>query len=219
MEETSHGGSEWPILFGARYSVYVQAVRLTLEEKGVPYAIEDVDVFAPDGVPPNYLHRNPFGKIPAFEHQGFALYEASAIERYVDEGFPGPPLQPAEAQQRARMNQALSVLDAYCYRTFVWDIYVEGVSRPRKGLPSDEAKVATALPVAERCLSALEQIMGKQSCLAGAALSLADLHATPIFTCFQKAPEGKRTLAANSALQAWFDRMSSRASVMSVCQD
>ena len=219
MEEISHGGPELPILFGARYSVYVQAVRLTLEEKGVLYAIEDVDVFARDGVPPNYLHRNPFGKIPAFEHQGFALYEATAIERYVDEIFPGPPLQPADAQQRARMNQALSVLDAYCYRTFVWDIYVERVSRPREGLPSDEAKIAAALPVAERCLSALEQIMGKQSCLAGAALSLADLHATPIFTCFQKAPEGKRTLAANSALQAWFDRMSSRASVMSVCQD
>jgi len=219
MEEISHGGSELPILFGARYSVYVQAVRLTLEEKGVRYAIEDVDVFARDGVPLNYLHRNPFGKIPAFEHQGFALYEATAIERYVDEIFPGPPLQPADAQQRARMNQALSVLDAYCYRTFVWDIYVERVSRPREGLPSDEAKIAAALPVAERCLSALEQIMGKQSCLAGAELSLADLHATPIFTCFKKAPEGKRTLAANSTLQGWFDRMSSRASVMSMCQD
>ena len=31
--------SEQPILYGASYSVYVRAVRLTLAEKGVPYTL------------------------------------------------------------------------------------------------------------------------------------------------------------------------------------
>ncbi len=31
-----------------------------------------------------YLARHPFGRIPAIEHDGFALYETQAILRYVD---------------------------------------------------------------------------------------------------------------------------------------
>ena len=85
MQAASH-----PIVFGAPYSVYVRAVRLALEEKGVPYELVPVDIFAPGGPPPEHRERHPFGKIPALEHAGFRLYEAGAITRYVDEAFPGP---------------------------------------------------------------------------------------------------------------------------------
>ena len=47
-----------PILFGAAYSVYVRSVRLALEEKGVAYRLEEVDVFAAGGPPPS-LPRTP----------------------------------------------------------------------------------------------------------------------------------------------------------------
>jgi glutathione S-transferase len=68
-----------PIVFGAPYSVYVRIVRLVLEEKGVPYQLVPVDIFAADEPSPEYMARHPFGKIPAFEHAGFRLYEAGAI--------------------------------------------------------------------------------------------------------------------------------------------
>jgi hypothetical protein len=96
------------------------------------------------------LARHPFGKIPAFEHAGFRLYEAGAITRYVNEAFPGPPLQPAEPQGRARMNQVISIADSYVYRTLVWDIYVERVSRPASGSAPNQEKIAAegrGLPV------------------------------------------------------------------------
>jgi glutathione S-transferase len=80
--------SEHPIIFGAPYSVYVRAVRLALEEKGAHYELIPVDIFAPGGPPPERMTRHPFGKIPAFEHAGFRLYEAGAITRYVDGAFP-----------------------------------------------------------------------------------------------------------------------------------
>ena len=114
--------SGYPIVVGAPYSVYVRAVRLALEEKGVPYEIVPVDIFATGGPPPEHRARHPFGKIPAFEHAGFRLYEAGAITRYVDEAFPGPRLQPEDPHGRARMNQIISILDSYAYRTLVWDI-------------------------------------------------------------------------------------------------
>jgi len=111
-----------PILFGAAYSVYVRIARLALVEKGVAYRLEEVDIFAEGGPPADHLARHPFGRIPAFEHDGFRLYESGAIARYVDEAFPGPVLQPAAPKARARVNQAISILDSYAYRTLVWDI-------------------------------------------------------------------------------------------------
>ncbi len=61
---------------------------------------------------PEYLARQPFAKVPAFEHDGFRIYETSAIMRYVDEAFDGPALQPADAKGRAIMEQAISVIDS-----------------------------------------------------------------------------------------------------------
>ena len=90
------------MLFGEPYSVYVRAVRLALEEKNVAYELVPVDIFKPRGPPPEHYARHPFGKIPAFEHAGFRLYEAGAITRYVDEAFPGPRLQPEHPRARAR---------------------------------------------------------------------------------------------------------------------
>jgi len=135
-----------PILYGAAYSVYVRAVRLALAEKGVPYRLVEVDVFAATGPPAEHLARQPFGKIPAFEHHGFQLYEAGAITRYVDEAFEGPALQPASPWARARMTQAIGIQDAYVYPDLVWGIYVERAEPPRRGRSPDEARIASLLP-------------------------------------------------------------------------
>lgn len=205
------------ILFGAAYSVYVRSARLALEEKGVPYRLEEVDVFAAGGPSPDYRARHPFGRIPAFEHDGFRLYETGAITRYVDEAFAGPKLQPADARARARMNQAISILDNYAYRTLVWDVFVERVRAPKQGRLADEQKIAAALPKAETCLAALEAIAGRSEYLAGSALTLADLHAAPMFAYFRLASEGAFLLRQHVALHAWWDRVAQRPSVRTVC--
>jgi glutathione S-transferase len=207
-----------PILFGAAYSVYVRSARLALEEKGVPYRLEEVDIFAPGGPPPAYRERHPFGRIPALEHDGFRLYETGAIIRYVDEAFAGPPLQPTDPKRRARMNQAIGILDNYAYRTLVWDIFVERVRAPVQGRAADEAKIAAALPKAATCLAALEAIVGDASYLAGEGLTLADLHAAPMIAYFRLAAEGSTLLHRHAGLQRWWNRIAALPSVGSICR-
>ncbi|MGK9232135.1 glutathione S-transferase family protein [Inquilinus limosus] len=201
-----------PVLYGARYSVYVRTALLALQEKGVDFDLVEVDIFAPEGPPPGYLERHPFGRIPAFEHDGFALYETAAITRYVDEAFPGPALQPADARSRARLTQIIGILDSYAYRPLVWDVYVERVSKPREGRAGDEARIAAALPQAGLCLDVLEGFLGEAPWLLGDALSLADLHAAPILDYFRMAPEGRDLLARHGRLAAWWDRIAARPS-------
>lgn len=91
-----------PVVYGAAYSVCVRAVRMALAEKGVRYRLEEVDVFGPGGPPAEHRARHPFGRIPAFEHDGCRLYETGAITRYVDEAFAGPPLHPDGPRRVAR---------------------------------------------------------------------------------------------------------------------
>ncbi len=202
-----------PLLYGAPYSVYVRAVRLVLAEKGVGYRLVPVDVFSPQGVPAGHLERHPFGRIPAFEHGDFRLYETGAITRYIDEAFAGPALQPAAPEPRARVNQVISILDSYAYQTLVWDIYVELVSDPRRGQLADQVRVAAALPRARVCLRALEGIMGAGPFLTGPSLTLADLHAAPMFACFTQAAEAPPLLAPHPALLAWWQAMAARPSM------
>ena len=199
-----------PVVYGASYSVYVRAVRLALEEKGVSYRLEPIDVFAESGPPASLLAMQPFGRIPAFEHDGFRLYEAGAIERYVDEAFSGPALQPSAPRDRARVNQLMSILDSYAYRTLVWDIYVERVSVPKKGRLPDEARIRAALPKAQLCLRAIDDLMDGGPYLAGTMLTLADLHAAPMFAYFTLATEAGPLLAEQPAIKAWWQRMAQR---------
>ncbi len=201
-----------PIVFGAAYSVYVRAVRLALAEKGVLYRLEEVDIFAEGGPPADYLERHPFARIPAFEHDGFRLYEATAISLYVEEAFDGPPLMPEAPRERARVHQLLGILDNYAYRTLVWDVYVERVDVPREGGTPDEAKIAAALVRARTCLTAIEGVKGAAPWLAGARIGLADLRAFPMLAVFRRAPEGARLLAGYPDLSRWLEAMAARPS-------
>lgn len=202
-----------PVLYGADYSVYTRIARLALAEKGVPYRMETVDVFAPGGPPAWYLARHPFGRIPAFAHGEVALYEAAAITRYVDEAFAGPPLQPADAVARARMAQIISVMNSYAFRPLVLDLYVERVSVARRGATPDEARITAALPECERCLAALAALQGELDFLVGSTPTLADLHAAPIIAYARLAPEGAAILARQANLSAWWHRMQARPSM------
>ena len=83
-----------PTVYGPSYSAYVRTTRLALEEKGVPYDLVDVAMLAGAHKQSDFLHRNPFGKLPAFTHDGLALYETGSITRYVDRALPGPACSP-----------------------------------------------------------------------------------------------------------------------------
>lgn len=193
-----------PVLYGAEYSVYTRIARLALMAKGVPYRFEIVDVFAADAD----RSRHPFGKIPVLEHDGFRLYEAGAIGRYVDEAFAGPALQPEDARGRARVAQVVSVLDSYAFQPLVMEIYLQRVSREAP----DEARIAAALGPAGRVLDALEDLV--KSGAFGVKIGLAEAHCVPMLAYFSLAAEGKSLLVTRPELSEWWSRIQLHAHVL-----
>ena len=161
-------------LLGLRISVYTRIARLALEEKNVTYELKEVDIFADEGPPAEYLVLNPFGTIPCLLYGDFCLYETSAITRYIDDMFPGKPLQPTATAARARMNQIIGVLDSYTYRPMVWDVYVQRAVIAASGAQADESLIAEALPGLRLVLEQIDSWRGEQAFMTGETISLAE---------------------------------------------
>jgi glutathione S-transferase len=199
-----------PIVYGPAGSTYVWSARLALAEKGVPHELVEVP-FGEHRKEP-HLSRHPFAKVPAFEHDGFELYETQAILRYIDERFMASPLQPTDVHEFSRMNQIIGIVDAYAHPSIAMGILVNRMLAPRLGLPVDEAAIAAALPRARLCLAEFARLMGEQQFMAGALITLADLMVAPLLYYFARLPEGEAPLAEHPTLAAWLRRMEERQS-------
>lgn len=196
-------------LYGYHYSVYVRIVRLVMVEKQLAWAHVEIDPFAP--LPASYLEMNPFARVPTLRHKDFAIYETTAITRYLDEMFDSRSLQPHDRRERARMNQFIAVADSYAYWPMVRQVYAQRVFRPALGELSDEDEIAKGLVASEKVLAALDDLAGNVW-LCGRSITLADMHLGAMIGCFTAAPEGSQVLGRYSKLRAWWDKMRLRQS-------
>lgn len=203
-----------PVIYGPALSTYVRTARLVCEEKGAAYELVDVDIMQGANKTPEHLARHPFGRVPAFEHDGFRLYETSAITRYLDAALPGPALTPADPKGAARMQQAIAIVDSYAYGSMISAIVIQRVVMPMVGGVADETVIAAAIPTAETSLAAFEELLGGGHFLAGDGLSLADLHLAPVMAYFSATPEGQARLPNHPRLARWWGAVSSRPSMV-----
>lgn len=202
-----------PAVYGSAMSTFVRTVRLALEEKPCSYELIDVSPFAGEHRQAEHLARHPFGKVPAFSHDGFDLYETDAIVRYIDQEIPGQSLQPLEAKPRARMNQIIGIVNAYAYRSVIGTIISNRLIVPSRGGQPDEAAIKAAVPEVDLCLKELERLMADNKYLADGRVSLADLFVVPLYHYLALTAEGEALLKQRSKLPGWWDLMKGRNSV------
>jgi glutathione S-transferase len=202
-----------PIIYGPNFSTYVRAARLALTEKPAPYQLTEIAFMQGAHKQDEFLKRNPFGKVPAFEHDGLKLYETSAITRYIDRTFGGAKLQPGDAKQLAKMDQVIGIVDSYAYGCIIGKLVWQRVVTPMTGGTPDEAAVKEGLPLIRLCLSEFERILGDAQWFGGGAVSLGDLHVAPIFAYMTMTPESPDLLKPHPRLAAWWQRMSTRDSM------
>ncbi|MGY2052753.1 glutathione S-transferase family protein [Methylobacterium sp. JK268] len=71
------------------------AALLLLEELGVPYDLQVLNMKAGENRQPGYLAVNPMGKVPAIGHGGALVTEQVAVFIYLADAFPQAGLAPA----------------------------------------------------------------------------------------------------------------------------
>lgn len=199
------------IVHGIPGSPYVRAALLTLEEKSAEYELAAMAFGTLKQQP--HLSRHPFGRIPAFEHDGWMLYETRAIMRYVDAVVPGPRLQPEEPRAVARMDQLMNITDWYVMPQVSATITFNRYVKPRFNLPVDEAAITAAIPNARTCITEIARLLDGQTWMTGDALSLADLLLGPHLSMLAQTPEGTEILQRHQNLNSWLARLEARPSM------
>ena len=89
-------------------SPYAMSAYVALAEKGVPFALEHVDLGAGGHQAPGYAAHSLTRRVPMLRHGEFFLSESSAIAEYLDELLPAPgyrALYPEGREARARARQ------------------------------------------------------------------------------------------------------------------
>ena len=200
------------VVYGVPGSPFMRAVQMALEEKKAAYRVQAV---APsESKSEAYLKKHPFGRVPAFEHGDFGLYETQAILRYLDDIFPEPRLQPRDPREAARMNQIIGINDWYFFPKAAAVIVFQRIVGPvLLGIKTDEAAIEAALPMGRTCVAELDRLLGAQQFLAGDHLSIADLMLAPQLDFLAETPEGK-SLLAGTRIEAWLARMNERPSML-----
>src|SRR6185436_9834995 len=98
-------------LYYSPLSTFSQRVRIALLEKGIPAELVEVDLPGRAQFLPEYLAKNPYGRVPAIDEDGWGLYESTAILEYLEATRPSPPLVPADARGRARVAMHMKLCD------------------------------------------------------------------------------------------------------------
>jgi len=141
------------------------SIRWLLEELGVPYQTEIVDIRAEGGAPESYRAIQPNKKVPAIVHDGVAVHERSAICIYLCDAFPAAGLAPPVGDTRRGPYLSWLVYN---------DAVIDPVMAARMGGWTYE-KIGVSFGTFDDMVANLESTLSKTPYLTGDSFTAADL--------------------------------------------
>jgi glutathione S-transferase len=175
-------------------------VRLALRQLGLRYELVELDIKHGATRTPEFLAKNPNGRIPLLEIPGRGyLAESHAIIGYLAEGT---ALVPADPLDRARMWQWM------CFEQYNLEPNIGTARFWIASLGRTEAELGEKLEEKRRnghaALAVLEKGLAGQEFLVAGQYSLADI---ALYAYTHVAPEGGFDLGPYPAIRAWCARV------------
>jgi glutathione S-transferase len=146
-------------LYDAPRCPFCARVRIVLAEKAAPYEAVEIDL---RDRPAWLYEKNPAGKVPVLEEDGWVLPESAVIDEFLNERYPEPPLWPDDPGERAAGRLLVFRFDDF--------------SKPYYALRRGEAGARAAF---EEELGFLDAILAGMPWLSGRAFGLADVAFLP----------------------------------------
>jgi glutathione S-transferase len=178
-------------------------VRMVLRELELPYELVEVEITRGESRTPEFLARNPNGRIPVLEIEGRRyLSESHAIASFLAEGS---ALVPADPLDRARMWQWL------CFEQYNLEPNVATARFWLHSLHKTEQELGEKLTEKRRlgfaALDVLEQGLTGRQYLVADQFTLADIG---LYAYTHVAEEGGFPLARYPSIRAWCARIAAR---------
>nr|WP_299245894.1 glutathione S-transferase family protein [uncultured Halomonas sp.] len=147
-------------------------VAWTLEELGLDYSCQYVDLASGEGQGAEYLSHHPDGKVPALKDGELRLFESAAICRYLAERYGQGSLMPSDSGQRALLDQWLFFIVSELEQP-LWT-----QAKHKFALPQERrtpAVIPTAAWEFQRALAALQREFDGQGWLVGGEFTIGDI--------------------------------------------
>lgn len=196
------------IVYEHPLSPYAQKVKISLDEKNVPYETR-MPVAIGSGQPDTeFLKANPRGEVPALIDGDTALFDSTIILEYIEDKWPKPPMLPAEPALRAKARTIEEVMDTH-FEPINWGL---GELRWFKRAEGERARTIEAHASAQaRGLYAwLARHLGDQDWFCGKTFGWADLSVVPYLNGARGNGIGPDE---DSVLGRWLKRANARPSV------
>ena len=177
-------------------------VRLLLSHLRLPFGTVAVSSLDGSARSPEFLAKNPIGKVPTIELDDRRfLAESNAILLHFAEGT---PLLPAEAYDRAKAYEWL-FFEQYSHEPAIAVRRALSVY-PERRADAAEARMAQLLEAGNRALAVMESRLGSADWLAGNAFSVADIS---LYAYTHMAHQGGYELGAFPGVGSWLRRVAS----------
>jgi glutathione S-transferase len=192
-------------LWGFDASTYVRTVKMLLAEKGVTeFKQVPLDVLKGEPRSEEHRQRHPFGKVPVLDYDGTRVLETAAITRFLNDKLPGVSLIPASAEDRARMDMVIGVIDSYGYGALLGGVVAYHLFPDFVGGKSETAR-QQGLETGRKVIEFAMRIRGSSRFIAG-ELSLADLYFAPIIA-YVAMTSDKDAVFETEGFSEWWDRV------------
>jgi len=174
--------------------------RLLLAHLRLPFGVVDIDANDGSTRAPDYLARNPNGKVPLIEFaDGRRLAESNAILLHLAEGT---PLLPEDAFDRAKVYEWL-FFEQYSHEPTIAVRRSLTIYPARRDQATPE-RMAKLLEEGNQVLGVMETRLAAADWLAGADFSIADM---ALYAYTHMAEEGGFDLAVFPGITAWLARI------------
>jgi len=176
-------------------------IKLMLHLLGLEYEWLPVDILKGETQTPEFLAKNPNGKVPVVElEDGTCLWESNAILNYLADGS---EFLPSEARLRTQVLQ-WQFFEQYSHEPY---IAVARFIQFYLGLPQARLEEYRALQKrGYKALDVMEQQLARTPYLVGEHYSIADV---TLYAYTHVAHQGGFELGAYPSIQAWLQRVAS----------
>jgi glutathione S-transferase len=202
-------------LFHVPLSPFCRKVRLSLAEKKLEVELVEERYWERD---PDFLRRNPAGKVPILRIDDMTLSESSAICEYIEEMHPTPSLMPNDPEGRFEVRRLVSWFDDKFHHEVTSNLLYERVTRKltKSGYP-DSKNVKAGSKAVKYHLDYMAWLLDRRRWLAGDAMTLADFAAAAHLSSLDYISDVDWNRSA--VVKDWYAKIKSRPAFRSLLAD
>ncbi|PHQ85926.1 MAG: glutathione S-transferase [Thalassobium sp.] len=209
MNNTTHKLYHFPL------SPFSRKVRLSLAEKRIEVELVEERYWEQD---PDFLRRNPAGKVPVLRMDGRTFADSTAICEYLEEIHPEPSLLPKAAEPRYEVRRLVAWFDDKFNAEVTSKLLGERVFRKLMGTGyPDSGNVKAGSKAIKYHLDYMAWLLDQRRWLAGNDLSLADFAAAAHLSCLDYVSDVDWN--RSEVVKDWYAKIKSRPAFRSLLAD